>query len=152
MLPCPVSRWLWPILRPHLEASLVAQLVKNLPIVRETQIWSLGQEDTLEKELTTHSSNLACRIPGTEEPGGLQPMGSQRVRHTERLGDEVLSGTAAWLDVSPSPTGRRGIFSRNSGSNGVVVRCAGLHLFLDCDSQVRICRFISTFWGTQHDI
>ena len=52
-------------------ASLVAQLVKNLPAMQETGIRSLGQEDALEKEMATHSSTLAWKIPGTEEPGGL---------------------------------------------------------------------------------
>ena len=60
-------------------ASLVAQMVKNLPARRETWIRSLTQEDPLEKEMATHSSILAWRIPWTEEPGGLQSMGSQRV-------------------------------------------------------------------------
>ena len=63
------------------EASLVAQVVKNPPAVKETQVPSLGREDLLEDEMTTHSNILAWRIPWTEEPGGLQPMGSQRVRH-----------------------------------------------------------------------
>ena len=60
---------------------LVAQLVKNLPAVQETRVWSQGWEDPLEKEMATHSSILAWKIPWTEEPGGLQSMGSQRVRH-----------------------------------------------------------------------
>ena len=51
---------------------------ENLPIMQETQVRSLGQEDALEKEMATHSSILAQRIPWTEEPGGLQSMGSQR--------------------------------------------------------------------------
>ena len=52
--------------------------VKNLPAVQETWVQSLGQEDPLEKEMATHSSILAWRIPRTEEPGGLQSMGLQR--------------------------------------------------------------------------
>ena len=60
---------------------LVAQTVKRLPTMQETLVRSLGQEDPLEKELTTHSSILAWRIPWTEEPGGLQSMWSQRVGH-----------------------------------------------------------------------
>ena len=60
---------------------LVAQLVKNLPAMQETQVQSLGREDPLDKGMATHSSILAWRIPWTEEPGGLQSMGSQRVRH-----------------------------------------------------------------------
>ena len=66
-------------------ASLVAQLVKNLPAMRETWVQSLGWEDPLEKGKATHSSILAWRVPWTEEPGGLQSMGLQRVRH--RLSD-----------------------------------------------------------------
>ena len=61
--------------------SLVAQTVKNLPAVRETWVPSLGREDPLEEGMATHSSILAWRIPWTEEPGGLQSMGSQRVGH-----------------------------------------------------------------------
>ena len=66
---------------PPLGASLVAQLVKNLPAMQKTWVQSLGQEDPLEKGMATHSSIVACRIPWTEEPGGLQSMGLQRVRH-----------------------------------------------------------------------
>ena len=62
-------------------ASLVAQRLKHLPVMWETWVRSLGWEDPLEKEMATHSSILAWRIPWTEEPGGLQSMGSQRVRH-----------------------------------------------------------------------
>ena len=61
--------------------SLVAQMVKNLPAVWETCVRSLGREDPLEKEMATHSSVLAWRIPWMEEPGGLQFTGSQRVGH-----------------------------------------------------------------------
>ena len=61
--------------------SLVAQLVKNLPEVQETRVRSLGWEDPLEKEMATHSSILAWKISWTEEPGGLQSMGLQRVGH-----------------------------------------------------------------------
>ena len=62
-------------------ASLVAQTVKNLPVMQEAGVRSQGQEDPLEKGKGTHSNILARRIPQTEEPGGLQSMGSQRVRH-----------------------------------------------------------------------
>ena len=61
--------------------SLVAQLVKNLPAMEETQVQFLDWEDPLEKGMATHSSILAWRIPWTEEPGKLWSMGSQRVRH-----------------------------------------------------------------------
>ena len=57
------------------------QLVKSLPAVLETQVHSLGTEDPLEKEMAIHASILAWRIPRTEEPSGLQSMGSQRVGH-----------------------------------------------------------------------
>ena len=60
----------------------MAQAVKRLPTMRETWVQSLGQEDLLEKEMATHSSILAWKIPWTEEePGRLQSMGSQRVGH-----------------------------------------------------------------------
>ena len=61
--------------------SLVAHTVKNLPAMQETSVRSLGREDLLEKEMTAHSSILAREIPWREEPGKLQFMGSQRVRH-----------------------------------------------------------------------
>ena len=64
-----------------LSTSLVAQMVKGLPTMRETQVRSLGWEDLLEKEMAPHSSTLAWRIPKMEEPGRLQSMGSQRVGH-----------------------------------------------------------------------
>ena len=59
----------------------MAQVVKNPPATQETLVQSLGGKDPLEKEMATHSSILAQRIPWTEEPGGLQSMGSQRVGH-----------------------------------------------------------------------
>ena len=59
----------------------MAHMVKGLPTMQETQVQSLGQEDPLEKEMATHSSILAWRIPCIEEPGRLQSMGSQRVGH-----------------------------------------------------------------------
>ena len=59
----------------------MAQVVKNLPVIQETQVQNLDGEDPLEKEMATHSSILVWRIPWTEEPGRLQAMGSQRVRH-----------------------------------------------------------------------
>ena len=62
-------------------ASLMAQMVKNLPAMQEAKVQSLGWEDTLEKGMATHSSMLAWTIPWIEEPGGLLSMGSQRVRH-----------------------------------------------------------------------
>ena len=61
----------------------VVQMVKNLPAMQETRVQSLGREDPLEKGMAIHSSILAWRIPWTEDPGGLQSMGSQR----EQLSD-----------------------------------------------------------------
>ena len=66
---------------PFSGASLVAQRLKHLPGTLETRVRSLGQEDPLEKEMSTHSSTLAWRIPWREEPGRLQSMGLQRVGH-----------------------------------------------------------------------
>ena len=64
-------------------ASLVAQKVKNLPATQKTRVQSLGWEDTLENGLATHSIILAWRIPWTEEPGGIQSMGSQELAMAE---------------------------------------------------------------------
>ena len=68
-----------------------AQTVKNLPAMRETWVRSLGREDPLEEGTATHSSILSWRIPRTEEPGGLQSIGSQRIGHD----------WAAWLSLAP---------------------------------------------------
>ena len=65
----------------HIWASLVAQMVKNLPTMQEIQVQSLGQEDSLEKGMATHSSVLAWKITWTVEPGRLQSLGSQGVGH-----------------------------------------------------------------------
>ena len=65
-----------------MRAPLLAQLVKNLPVMQETQVRFLGWEDTLEKEIAIHSSILAWKIPWTEEPGGLQSMGSKELDMT----------------------------------------------------------------------
>ena len=62
-------------------STMVALMVKNVPAIWETQVRSLGWEDPLEKEMTTHFTILVWRIPWTEEPGRVQSMGSQRVRH-----------------------------------------------------------------------
>ena len=59
----------------------MAQTIKNLLVMQETQVQSLGQDDPLEEEMATHSSILAWEIPWTEEPGGLQSMRMQRVKH-----------------------------------------------------------------------
>ena len=68
-------------MRKKIMTSLVAQMVKNLPAMWETQAGSLGGEDPLEKEMATHSNMLVWRIPWTEEFGGLHTIGPQRVEH-----------------------------------------------------------------------
>jgi len=65
-------------------------VVKNLPAKKETWVQSLGREDPLEKEMATHSSILAWRIPWTEEPGGQQSIGSQRVGHDLVAKQEIV--------------------------------------------------------------
>ena len=77
----------------------MAQTVKHLPAVWETQVPSLGWEDPLEKEMATHSSTLAWKIPWTEEPGRLQSMGSQRVGH-----DSATSLSLSCLFISDTYT------------------------------------------------
>ena len=67
------------------QVSLVAQMVKNLPALQETQVWSLGQEDPLEKGMPTHSSILAWRIPWTEEMAGYSPWDREELDMTEWL-------------------------------------------------------------------
>ena len=80
-----------------LGASLVAQTVKNLPAMQETRFQSLGGEDPLEQGMATHSSTPAWRTSWTEVPGGLQSMGSQRVRHdcVPRHSTQQWRGTSA---------------------------------------------------------
>ena len=76
---------------------LVAQSVKNLSAVQETRVWFLGWEDPLEKEMATHSSILAWKISWTEEPGGLQSMGSQRVGHDWATNTIIVKrNSASW--------------------------------------------------------
>ena len=74
----PVKTWF----PQYYQGSLVAQMVKSLPAMRETQVQSLGREDPLEKEMATYSSILAWKIPWTEGPGGLLSMGSQKESDT----------------------------------------------------------------------
>ena len=80
---------------PVFSASLVAQMVKSLPAVRETRVRSLGWKIPLEKEMATHSSILAWKIPWMEKPGGLQSMGSPRVGHS-RVTSLSLSSILTW--------------------------------------------------------
>ena len=82
-------------------ASLVAQMVKSLPALQETQVPSLGQEDPLEKGMATHSSTLAWRIPWTEEPGGLHSMGLQRAGHDWATNTQEAQSPFPLLVASP---------------------------------------------------
>ena len=88
----------WPLTVWGLVSILMAQAVKNLPVMQETWVRSLGREDLLEEEVATHSSIPAWRIPRTEQPGGLQSMGSQRV------GDDWVINTDFHFN-SPSLSG-----------------------------------------------
>ena len=72
-------------------------MVKNLPAMQKTQVWSLGREDPLEKGMAIHSNTLAWRISWTEEPGGLQSVGLQRVRH------DWVTNTTLCLFISRTP-------------------------------------------------
>ena len=76
--------------------SVVAQMVKNLPAIWETCVWSLTREDPLEKEMVTHSSIPAWKIPWTDAPGGLESMGSQRAGHNSHF-QEQLTLSLWWL-------------------------------------------------------
>ena len=98
----------------------MVQTVKRLPTMREIRVQSLGQEDPLEKEMETHSSTLAWKIPRTEEPGGLQSMGSQRLsdfsfflwkpeQSRSHSFDEVQTRSAFCVPPDGSPaSGKRG--------------------------------------------
>ena len=88
------GRWIKSASLPWIMVRLVAQMVKNLPAIQETCVWPLGWEDPLEKGTATQFSILAWRVPWTEEPGGLQPVGLQKSDKTERL---TLSLSGHWL-------------------------------------------------------
>ena len=81
-------------------------MVKNLPAVQETRVQSFGQEDRQEKEMATHSSNLAWKIPWTEDAGMLQPMGSQRVTHN--WGTNTIKNLAAMQNTCVQSLGLEG--------------------------------------------
>ena len=85
-------------------------MVKNLPAMQETLLWSLSQEDPLEKGMATHSSILAWRIPWTEEPGGLQSMGSQRVGHDWPINTHIHTHTHSFITLLDSPPEKWFIF------------------------------------------
>ena len=104
---CPVASWKYVFL-----ASLVAQTVKNLPVLQETWFRSLDWEDPLEKGTATYSRILAWKIPRTGEPGGLQAMGLQRVGHDRA----TCTFTLSFLDNS---TGKESVC--NSGDPGSIL-------------------------------
>ena len=101
---------------------LVAQTVKHLSTMRETRVRSLGWEDPLEKEMAIHSRTIAWKIPWTEEPGRLQPLGSQRVRHDWATSLHFLSqeGPKRFCSVTslPSPELDPGIASLRKAGLG----------------------------------
>ena len=106
-------------------ASLVAQMVKNLPAVQETRVWSLGWEDPLEEEMASYSSILAWRITWAEEPGGLQSMGPQRVRHdwaTEHTQTIVLVYEILRVWAWVGAVGSQSVDTTVSGYSGPLVR------------------------------
>ena len=85
-------------------ASLVAQTVKSMTTIQEIWVWTLDWEDPVEKEMATHSSTLAWRIPWTEEPGGLQSMGSKRVIFVKvELLSRVRLFTTPWTAAYQAP-------------------------------------------------
>ena len=90
-------------------ASLVTQLVKNLPAMQEIQVWSLSRDDPLEEGMATHSSSLAWRVPWTEEPGGLQSLRSHRVRHD--WSDSATAANPHWHHDRSKSTVNLGVHS-----------------------------------------
>ena len=115
---CQMNEWIDAPSNNRSWASLVAQRLKSLPPMQKTQVRSLGREDPLEKEMVTHSSILAWRIPWMEKPGRLQSMGSQRVRH-----DWATSLCMIFLCF-----GKKSLL-RSEDRN---LRLEGLHLFPHC--------------------
>ena len=91
-----LSQCRYPTISPA-TASLMTQLVKNLPAMQETWVWFLGWEDPLEKGIATHSSSLAQRIPWTEETGGLQFLGSQKSRTQLKRLSSSMYNWITWL-------------------------------------------------------
>ena len=110
-------------------ASLVAQMVKRLPAVQETLVWSLGRKDPLEKEMATHSSILAWKIPWMEEPGRLQSMGLQRVRH------DWATSLSLFLSMS----------SESMISPNQLIHCCPLLILLSVFSNIRVFSNESAF-------
>ena len=114
MIEKPRNLYIFYILLGNMGASLMTQLVKNLPGMWEMRVRSLGWADPLEKEMATHSSFLAWRIPWTEELGGLQSVGSQRVKmQLSTINTHILLGNKNHLLNSLWPHGLQSMeFSR----------------------------------------
>ena len=96
-------------------------MVENLPTMQETQVWSLGQEDPMEKGMATHSTIFAWRSPGTEKPGRLQSMGLQRVRHNWTTNTFTLNTLNFFRIIKNSETKSRG---------NIIFICLFLKLFI----------------------
>ena len=122
------------------QVSLVAQRLKRLPAMQETWVWSLGQEDPLEKEMATYSSILAWRIPWTEEPGGLQSTGLQRVGH-----DWATSLTHS---LTHSLHGIHGVISISQMRK---LRISKVESPVQNHSSYRSCSFVFFFWSCSFD-
>ena len=131
--------------------SLVAQRLKHLPGMRETWVGSLGREDPLEKEMATHSSTLAWRIPWREEPGRLQYMGSQRVWH-DWAASLSLSYVIYWIKTG----GHTGDQEQSLCSDGAYIRHrkkACHPLLLSLPKNVWLVNFfLFYFWQFSSDI
>ena len=112
-------------------ASLVAQMVNNLPAIQETQVQSLGWEDPLQKRNDTHSSILAWRIPCTEEPGGLQSVGSQRDGHNWATNISDFPGDSVAKNL-PANAGDAGDTGSMPGSGRVPGEGNGSPLLYSC--------------------
>ena len=136
-------------------------MVKHLPAVQETWLWSLGWEDSLEKEMATHSSVLAWRIPWTEEPGGLQSMEPQRVdttkwlTHTQAVLSLFCVGVRVcwftrgcptfWTPLAEETVVVSTVYSCLHCWGLVDRRCVGLSLgSLSCPIDLRVCFCAST--------
>ena len=107
-------------------SSLVAQRVKNLPAIQETQSRSLNQEDPLERKMATHSRILAWRIPWTEEPGGRQSLGSQRVRHVWATNIHT-TGKGGWVSIQRPTLPHLSPLPENQWARAFIDRERGLH-------------------------
>ena len=103
----------------------MAQRLKRLPAMRDTQVRSLGWEDPLEKEMATHSSILAWRIPWREEPGGLQSTGSQRVGHD--FTSLTICRTSLVAQMVKSPLATQEIWVQSLGQEGPLEKGMATH-------------------------